>query len=181
MNIKAVTAGTIQAIEGVRSDTTRARGVSRDIGPATVPNISDAASMLSKLKDLQSSDPAKFQSTMKDMADHLRAAAKEQGGKAGEFLNGMADKVTEAAKTGDLSALKPPPGGAGPMGGMHGHGGPPPGGGGGGGPSGGASEKSTSLSKDPADANGDGTVSALEKLAYDLKHPKATETKTHET
>jgi hypothetical protein len=174
MNIKALAAGTVQAIEGVRGNTTRARGVSGDVGPATIPNISEAASMLSKLKELQGSDPAKFQSTMKDMADNLRATAKEQGGKAAEFLNGMADKVTEAAKTGDLSALKPPSGGPG---GMRGPGGPPPGGGGG--PSGGASEKSTSLSKDPADANGDGTVSALEKLAYDLKHPA--ETKTRET
>jgi hypothetical protein len=36
-----------------------------------------------------------------------------------------------------------------------------------------ASELNTkSENRDPADANGDGKVSAAEQLAYDLKHPK---------
>lgn len=68
------------------------------------------------------------------------------------------------------------PGGSGKAGPPPGGGGPPPGGGGpppGGGMSGASSAKSSSSSSastsstdDPADANGDGTVSAAEKLLY---------------
>lgn len=60
------------------------------------------------------------------------------------------------------------PGGAGGPGGGHG-----PRGAGGGGDKDGASESSSSTSADPADANGDGVVTAAEQAAYDSAHPEA--------
>ena len=63
---------------------------------------------------------------------------------------------------------------------MGGHGGPPPGGApsnANDAPSGTSSngKSSSNSNTDPADANGGGTVSAAEKQAYDVKHPKAAE------
>ena len=52
--------------------------------------------------------------------------------------------------------------------------GPPPGGGAGGAPPGGAGAKSASAkTTEPADTNHDGTVSAAEKLIYELTHADA--------
>ena len=153
-------------------------------GPAAVSAISPQAELLAKLSELKESDPEQFQATLSKMADELRSAAKDQGGAAAQHLNGLADKVAEAAKTGDLSLLQPDPNQAGgkPMAGRT-AGGPPPGGpppggappGGGrsaGGAGADASKKSSQSqsAKDPADTNGDGTVSAAEKAIYALTH-----------
>ncbi len=180
MNINGITAGSIHAIDKLGSQLQGSRTAnSNGMGEAMVSHISDGASMLAKLSDLKTSDPEKFQSTMKDMADHMRQAAKEQGGDAAKFLNALADKVTEAAKTGDLSSLKPPSGPP-PAGGPRGAHGPP--GAGGPGPAGppgrtegaGSSHggSATKKSTEAADANGDGKVSTMERIAYDAKHPK---------
>jgi hypothetical protein len=135
-----------------------------------VSKISKQGDFLSKLHDLQSSDPAKFQAKMKEMSDHLRAEAQEKGGAAAAKLNAQADKVDAAAKSGDLSGLQPPGAGKGAHRGHHAHseGGAPPA------PAAGAasdtSGASSSGNSDPADTNGDGKVSAAELAAYDVSH-----------
>ena len=65
--------------------------------------------MLSRLGDLETADPDKLQATLETVADRLRAASMEKGGAEGERLAVMADKADAAARTGDLSKLKPPP------------------------------------------------------------------------
>jgi hypothetical protein len=85
----------------------------------------------------------------------------------------MAEHETRAAARGGAPAGAggPPPGGPPP-------GGPPPGGA----PPGGATGKGASSSTeqtedtDPADTNDDGTVSAAEKLIYELLHPEVSGT-----
>jgi hypothetical protein len=86
------------------------------------PAISKRAESLKKLKDLQASDPAKLKAAAAEIADKLKAEAGKQGGEAGKALSALADKFDTVARTGDLSALQPPPkpaagqGGAAPQG-----------------------------------------------------------------
>ena len=174
MSVSAVSVSGVSAVQPIVSGTAAKTGETSSIGPATVTRISKQGDLLSRLRDLQDSDPEQFQATMKEMAGKLRAEAKESSGDKAKALNDLADKVTEAAETGDLSVLKPPSGGRGgrPPGGP---GGPPPGGA----PPGGvaaaeedaSSTSSSSASTSPADANGDGTVTDAEQAAYDLLHP----------
>ncbi|HEY3256415.1 MAG TPA: hypothetical protein VGJ91_20790 [Polyangiaceae bacterium] len=173
--IAALNSQNVGALNSV-SGTTNVRatpGVTNS-GPAAVSAISPQAELFAKLSELKDSDPEQFQATLSKMSDELRSAAKEQGGAAAQHLNGLADKVAEAAKTGDLSLLQPDASKAGGKA-MAGRpaGGPPPGGGRP--PSGagaGASKKSSPSegSSDPADTNGDGTVSAAEEAIYALTH-----------
>lgn len=169
MNVSAVSLDAVGAVASRTTSTTRSSAGSSGAGPAAVTTISREGDMLSRLSDLETSDPQTFQATMKDMSDHLRAAAKEKGGEEGAKLEAMADKLDKAAKTGDLSELAPPSG----------RGGPPPGGGargaGGAGAAGGSGGSSSSSNTEPADADGDGTVTSAEQLAYDLKHPEEAE------
>lgn len=144
---------------------------------ATRPDISGAAKKMAELNDLKTSDPEKFKATLTAMAEKARTDAASRTGKEAGFLNGLADKLENAAQTGDLSQLKPgkPPAGMAPPGGR------PPGGGGGapgkvGKPAGGKpnaeSSEETDPSVDPADKNGDGTVTLAEKIAYESAHPE---------
>jgi hypothetical protein len=86
-----------------------------------------------------------------------------------ENLSAMiSEHETHAAARGG-HAGGPPPGGKPP-------GGPPPGGGkppADAGGAAGAKSESSSVESDPADTDGDGTVSAAEKLIYELSHPNA--------
>ena len=75
-------------------------------------SISGPAAMLSKLKALQESDPAKFKQVTADIAKQLRSAA-TQGGASAQVLGKVADAFDKASTTGDLSSLKPPSGGQG--------------------------------------------------------------------
>jgi EF hand len=87
----------------------------------------------------------------------------------------MAEHEAHAAARGGPGAGGPSPGGPPP-------GGAPPGGappGGGGAPPGGAASSKSQASEeaDPADTNGDGNVSAAEKLIYELSHPNVSDSK----
>lgn len=73
-----------------------------------ISNISKPSELLSKLSQLQSTDPEKFKSVMNDIADSLKKAADAAGGtSAGNVLKNLAAKFTSAAQTGDLSQLQP--------------------------------------------------------------------------
>ena len=71
--------------------------------------VSGPAKLLSKLKELQKSDPAKFKEVMTKISDTLKEQA-EKTDDAGEkkTLTDMAAKLESAGKTGDLSSLAPP-------------------------------------------------------------------------
>jgi hypothetical protein len=83
--------------------------------------ISRPGQLLSELKDLATSDPAKFKSVTADIAQKLKDAASAQGGSASDFLNKLADRFSAASQSGNASDLAPKAGGA--QGHHHGHGG----------------------------------------------------------
>ncbi len=172
MNITALSTSAFTSVSrAAQAVSTSTSGAQRSAGPATVPQISPQPDMRAELSALKSSDPEKFQATLQKMARSLRTAAKEHSGESANFLNGLADRATQAAQTGDLSVLSSP---AEKRGASHdAHGGPPPG------PRGaplapdGSSASNKEASTDAADTNDDGTVSAAEKANYALTHPSA--------
>lgn len=178
MNIGALSSADVSQVDR-NGPLSLSSSVARQPGRgATRPDISGAAKKMAELNELRTSDPEKFKATLTEMAEKVRTDAAGRTGKEAEFLNGLADKLENAALTGDLSQLKPtkPPAGMAPPGGR-----PPGGAGGGGGPPGGAgaaqskgqtqSSEETDPSADPADKDGDGIVSMTEQIAYETAHP----------
>lgn len=116
--------------------------------------FSKPSELLSKLSQLQSSDPETFKSLMNDVADKLQAAADEggDGNFSAKVLGDLAAKFRNAAETGDLSQLQPSqkPQGTGPQGAQQGSAGAAPigaaGGAKGGGAPGGAGGSSSASS-----------------------------------
>jgi hypothetical protein len=84
-------------------------------------HISKLGELFSKLQDLESSDPAKAKQVLTSIASSLTDKA-NSAGNTDPHLQELADKFTQAADTGDLSALKPKGGGH-----HHRPEGPPPG------------------------------------------------------
>jgi len=74
-------------------------------------DLSNPSQLLSKLSQLQSTDPEKFKELMSDIADSLSEAADEAGAdtQEGIILSDFAAKFKSAGETGDLSSLQPPP------------------------------------------------------------------------
>jgi uncharacterized Zn finger protein (UPF0148 family) len=89
--------------------------------------FSGPADLLSKLSQLQETDPEKFKELCSDIAEKLRDAAQSAGedGTDVGMLESLASKFETAASTGDLSSLQPPKMGQG-GGGPQGAGGAPP-------------------------------------------------------
>lgn len=126
MNISSTTA--VSSL----SSTSAARKVSSATDTSSVSDIAEPSSgsdktklsklgeLMSKLQDLESSDPAKAKQVLTSIASALTDKA-NAAGSSDPHLQELADKFTEAAKTGDLSGLKP-------KGGAHHHRpeGPPP-------------------------------------------------------
>lgn len=71
-------------------------------------DFSEPAEFYSQLQQLQSTDPATAKEVMSEIASKLREKAKDLSGKQAEMMNGLADKFEQAAKTGDISLVKPP-------------------------------------------------------------------------
>jgi hypothetical protein len=126
-----------------------------DVSP---PQDSSSASkpgkFLAKLEALKQSDPAAFKKKLEDASQRLsdKAAAETDPEKA-QHLLALSARFAEAAKTGDLSALKPPT-----------HRDPPQA------PTAQAAAPGAPASPktfDPADANLDGKVTQAEQAAYD--------------
>ena len=147
--------------------------------------VSGPGAMMSKLKSLQESDPAKFKQTMTEISTKLtEAASSSTDPKEKQALTDLAAKFQAAGDSGDLSALAPkkterahaPPKGRGELEGRSpsNANGPPRGGRPSGPPppkagaiAGGAAAGSASKQADPADTNSDGKVSDAERLAYE--------------
>jgi len=136
-----------QALLGVQpqATTTSTPAVAQTASDSS--SLSGLAELFQKLADLQKSSPSKFQEAMKEIAQKLKdAAAAATDPSEQKALTELADAVTKAAQTGDLSSLEKPsaaPGG------------------------GGAGAGSATKTFDPADANQDGVVTEQEQAAYD--------------
>jgi hypothetical protein len=147
----------IKALVG--SATSNAGTTTASSAGSDTSTTSGPAAMLSKLKELQASDPAKFKQVMADISAKLKDASQASTDpREQKMLSEVSAKFAKAGATGDLSVLAPPRHGGG------GHGKPPAGGA----PPGGASS-SSKTSAGPADTNSDGKVSAAEQQAYDAK------------
>ena len=68
--------------------------------------ISSFAQFLSKLQSLAQTNPTKEKSVLSDIASKLQTQAQATGGDAGQRLSQMASRFSQAAQTGDLSALQ---------------------------------------------------------------------------
>lgn len=89
------------AVSEANGDTGSPLGVSYE--------FSKPSELLSQLSQLQSSDPEQFKTLMTSISEKLQAAAEsgDVSGVSKGVLSDLADKFTEAAKTGDLSVLQP--------------------------------------------------------------------------
>ena len=68
-------------------------------------SLSGVGQFLSKLQELEKSDPTKAKQVLTDIAGRLKADAGQATGTQADRLNQLADKFQKAADTGDLSAL----------------------------------------------------------------------------
>jgi HSP90 family molecular chaperone len=119
---------------------------------------SGPAKLFKELEAMAKSDPEKFKKVTAELAKTVQAAADQATDpREKQMLGDLAKKFADASQSGDASALKPPGGRGGPRG--HGDGD------GDGGKGGGGAAKTF----DAADTNQDGTVSAAEAAAYELK------------
>lgn len=62
---------------------------------------------MSQLQQLQQQDPAKFKQFMSDEAAKLKDAASKATGEDAKRLSSLADKFSQSASSGDLSAFQP--------------------------------------------------------------------------
>jgi hypothetical protein len=109
-------------VERVTSATTSSQARETTVGGgADSVKVSKRGAMLARLKDLASSDPAKFKEVTKEISDKLTAAAADATGEEKQALTSLADRFSKASDSGDMSSLAPPAGqGAG--GAQRGHG-----------------------------------------------------------
>ena len=69
--------------------------------------VSPWAQLLSRLQQLQQTDPSKLSSVLTDISNKLTTDAQATGGVEGQALSNLASKFQQAAQTGDLSSLQP--------------------------------------------------------------------------
>lgn len=86
--------------------------------PKDRAQMSGPGAMLGKLQALKEQDPAAFSEKANEIAEKLRAGAANMDDKESAMFQRLADQLSNAAETGDLSALEPkgPPGGGRPHG-----------------------------------------------------------------
>ena len=63
--------------------------------------------MLEHLSALSSSEPSRFRLVSNEITSKLKTEAGEQSGDMGSKLDDLAAKFAEAARTGDMSSLRP--------------------------------------------------------------------------
>lgn len=75
-------------------------------------SFSSPAELLSSLESLKNEDPEQFTELMNTIADELEAeaeAVEDEDSDQAQMLLSIADRFREAAESGDLAALQPPP------------------------------------------------------------------------
>jgi hypothetical protein len=101
-------------------DPTTAPPKSPTPSPGDSVSFSGPGRFLSDLQNLEQTDPARAKQILADLAGRLRTAA-AKGGADSSQMTAMADKLQQAADTGDLSGLQPAQGQS-QQGGHHHHG-----------------------------------------------------------
>ena len=93
-----------RAPSGIRTSASAVRATATTPGSA---DISREAEMLEHLSALRSSEPSRFKVVSSEITSKLKTEADTQGGDMGRKLGDLADKFAEAARTGDMSSLRP--------------------------------------------------------------------------
>jgi hypothetical protein len=96
----------VSAVNGATSSTAAVSGDDVDSVDSQV-DISQPAKLLTKLQDLEASDPTKAKDVLHGLADKVREQASNATGDAATRLNAFADKLDKAADSGDVSGLSP--------------------------------------------------------------------------
>jgi hypothetical protein len=78
-----------------------------DAQSASTTQLSGGGQFLSKLADLEKSDPSKAKAILTQIANSLTQQASQATGTTAEQLSQTAAKFQQAANTGDLSGLQP--------------------------------------------------------------------------
>ncbi|MBN1866289.1 hypothetical protein JW916_03255 [Candidatus Sumerlaeota bacterium] len=104
------------------SATSESRPTGQTQGPPPPPpdsDISELSDLLSKLENLKTSDPEKYEEILTDVANRIRELAgrlseedvsgTEDADAIVKMLNEIADRFEKAASTGDVSSLLPSP------------------------------------------------------------------------
>jgi hypothetical protein len=102
------TIGSTNMVSSATSSATQPSAVDDTLLPdATQTSISPEGDLFGQLADLAKTDPAKFKKAAAEISEKLKDEAGSATGKKAEFLTKLADRFDEAARTGDVSALKP--------------------------------------------------------------------------
>ncbi len=76
-------------------------------GTSDQANLSQGSQLMGELKNLQSTDPAKFKAVAQKISDSLAADAKNSSDpQQSKMLNSLSGKFADAAKSGDMSSLQ---------------------------------------------------------------------------
>jgi hypothetical protein len=112
MNISATTLSSITQATATQATAQVAPAQSAPVANATDAfgadrtHLSKMGELMSKLQDLESSDPDQAKQVLSNIASALADKASANGN-ADPHLQELSDKFAQAAKTGDLSGLKP--------------------------------------------------------------------------
>jgi hypothetical protein len=110
MNVSALSGGlSVQSTSSV-SSSVPAEQAGSVVGDAATSNVSTAGSIFDQLESLEQSDPAKFKQVVGEMASALREDAKQATGADATMLGKMADRLDQAAHTGQLADASSPSG-----------------------------------------------------------------------
>ena len=111
MNVSSVSHASALLQTSTVSSSSDVSNLTRPVGTDS-SGVSSMADFMSYLQSLEESDPTKFKTVMTSLSKQVTEAADSSttsdGGEAG-FLKDMAQKLQEAADTGDVSVLQPPP------------------------------------------------------------------------
>jgi hypothetical protein len=114
--------GLINGTGTVQSTTTPQEILAQSQGSDST-SISKGGQLMNQLSQMATSDPSEFKATAQSISDQLATAAKSAtNSKEASMLTKMSENFASAAKTGDMSSLKPqsPPSGSQGMSGLSG-------------------------------------------------------------
>ena len=119
MNIQSIDSGTSSYAVGSVStmsgnSTAAAPAANGEGGGGASVRLSGRGRLMAKLQALEESDPAKAKDVLASLAKTVRDKAGQASGEDAQRLGALADKLDQAAQTGDLSGLAPSKGSAPP-------------------------------------------------------------------
>lgn len=115
MNIGSVSRGAVverlRTVGAYGNDVSQPRSVTDTAvdGQGVKVSLSKPVEMMSRLEALKKRDPDAFEQTLSDSSAQLRRAAEKTEGPGGEQLAALASRFAQAATSGDVAGLQPPP------------------------------------------------------------------------